>query len=159
MLLQHGWVKGHPGERRSPGRRNSAHPEKRTRRERETIFVTYLPKRWVQTNKMERVNVILRNEWISPDIYHGVPYIYCSSHIILRYVKFADVVIHTYEPQICCKFCALDFRYLVGFAFIMSVRSMKCHCLKLCVRCNPRSPEDVLLLESGVFHPSTSWSN
>lgn len=35
----------------------------------EHIFVTYLPIGWVQTNKMEKVKVILRDEWISLDIY------------------------------------------------------------------------------------------
>lgn len=37
--------------------------------EMEHIFVTYLPIGWVQANKMEKVNVILRDEWISLDIY------------------------------------------------------------------------------------------
>lgn len=41
---------------------------------KENIFVTYLPIRWVQTNKMEKVKVIRRDEWISLDIYSQFRY-------------------------------------------------------------------------------------
>lgn len=33
------------------------------------VFVTHLPERWVQWNKMEKVNVILADEGIFRDIY------------------------------------------------------------------------------------------
>lgn len=33
------------------------------------VFVTHLPERWVQWNKMEKVNVILADEGIFHDIY------------------------------------------------------------------------------------------
>lgn len=35
----------------------------------EHVFVTHLPERWVQWNKMEKVNVILADEGIFHDIY------------------------------------------------------------------------------------------
>lgn len=42
----------------------------RTRRSTDTrVFVAHLPKRWIQQNKMEKVNVILADEGIFHDIY------------------------------------------------------------------------------------------
>lgn len=33
------------------------------------VFVTHLPERWIQQNKMEKVNIILADEGIFHDIY------------------------------------------------------------------------------------------
>lgn len=33
------------------------------------VFVTHLPKRWIQRNKIEKVNIILADEGIFHDIY------------------------------------------------------------------------------------------
>lgn len=38
-------------------------------RKAEDVFVTHLPERWFQWNKMEKVNVILADEGIFHDIY------------------------------------------------------------------------------------------
>lgn len=72
MLLQHGESKGQPGNTASYyWKRKKERGDKRGGGglEMEHILVTYLPIGWVQTNKMEKVNVIPGDEWISLDIY------------------------------------------------------------------------------------------
>ncbi len=135
MLLQHGWAKGQPmntehslfADWNETGRVHVDNTpwKKNVRREREHIFVTYLPKRWVQTNKMERVNIIPGDEWISPDIYRCTGYRIYLPHVILLNVKLSDIVRYT-----------IFFKYLVAVLYNKGSSFHKCH-WRLCVVCNP----------------------
>ena len=65
-------AKGQPGEPHSlPVHVMKGVKQERGSGEEETVhvFVTHLPERWVQRNKMEKVNVILADEGIFHDIY------------------------------------------------------------------------------------------
>ncbi len=65
----------HPHQKRAAGELHSlpVHIIKGIKEERGAadvhVSVTHLPDRWIQRNKMEKVNVILAHEGISHDIY------------------------------------------------------------------------------------------
>ena len=69
MHSSSGRERGRERERRENECTQLAHSASKRNGKIEHIFVTYLPIRWVQTNKMEKVKVIRRDEWISLDIY------------------------------------------------------------------------------------------
>lgn len=136
MLLQHGESKGQPANAAShywkKERERGEEREKGEKSEMEHIFVTYLPIGWVQTNKMEKVKVILRDEWISLDIYLQWRYSKSSAWLITVTLKsmhsqitFADVFFPPFHHIILILHMRAEWLHMAGFS-VMSCPRKEC---------------------------------